>query len=376
PQAMLGLSLVLLLTGNSLTFAAAGSVAGVFALSQAAAAPIVARFVDRFGQRRVVLPLLVVHETALVVVLITASRHASLVAIAAAAAVAGLCLPQVGSLTRARWTHLLRDDTRDRMGTALALESLVEEAAFVLSPVLVASLVASAGPSWGVIVSGGIGLMATTALLVQSSTAPPGFRPDRSVGRSAMRSGGFGAVVALFFAIGTMFGLIEVGVVAVAKSQHETVGAGILLGVWALGSVMSGVVFGAVRWRVSVRRRLLIGSVGIALGACLTALASGSLATLGVALFIAGLANSPTLISGNALVPALVSSRSRTEAFTWLSVIIFAGIAVGSPVAGVLSDRLGPPAALAAAAGAGLLVACLGIASQRLIRNSSARETE
>jgi len=71
-----------------------------------------------------------------------------------------------------------------------------------------------------------------------------------------------------------------------------------------------------------------------------------TLLALTVALLIAGLANAPTLISGNTLVPASVSPTAVTEAYTRLTVSIFAGIAVGAPIAGVIIDHTSGQAAL------------------------------
>jgi MFS family permease len=87
------------------------------------------------------------------------------------------------------------------------------------------------------------------------------------------------------------------------------------------------------------------------------------LALITVALFVAGLANAPTLITGNTLVPEVVPSRVVTEAYTWLSVILFAGVAVGSTLAGTIVDHAGASTALeasTAAAACALLATVLG----------------
>jgi len=84
------------------------------------------------------------------------------------------------------------------------------------------------------------------------------------------------------------------------------------------------------------------------------------------ALFVAGLANAPTLITGNTLVPAVVPRNALTEAYTWLSVTLFAGIAVGSALAGALVDRSGPVGGLlaaTAAAGCAVLATVIGYPS-------------
>ena len=59
----------------------------------------------------------------------------------------------------------------------------------------------------------------------------------------------------------------------------------------------------------------------------------------------------------------MVPASTLTEAYTWLGVSVFAGIALGAPLGGVLTDQLGASASLwvSAAAGAGAgTVATLG----------------
>ena len=83
-----------------------------------------------------------------------------------------------------------------------------------------------------------------------------------------------------------------------------------MLGLWATGSLLAGLAYGAVAWRIPARRRFqLVAVAAFAAGTVLIALAAESLLALTAALFIAGLANAPTLISGNTLVPASVPRR-------------------------------------------------------------------
>ena len=99
---------------------------------------------------------------------------------------------------------------------------------------------------------------------------------------------------------------------------------------------------------------------------------TASLLALTVALFIAGLANAPTLISGNTLVPASVSPTAVTEAYTWLTVSIFAGIAVGAPIAGAIIDHTSGQAALGASIAAGAVTALTALLGHRTLPASSA----
>jgi predicted MFS family arabinose efflux permease len=104
------------------------------------------------------------------------------------------------------------------------------------------------------------------------------------------------------------------------------------------------------------------GSVLIAVTA-----GSGSLVAATVALMAAGTANAPTLITGNALVRLVVPAPNLTEAYTWLGVSVFVGIAAGTAAAGLLVDHHGAGAALWASAVAGALVAVLPVAGRRFL---------
>jgi MFS family permease len=126
---------------------------------------------------------------------------------------------------------------------------------------------------------------------------------------------------------------------------------------------LAGIAYGAVTWRAPARRRFRATVAAFALGTVLIAAANGSLPALAAALFIAGLANAPTLITGNTLVPEVVPRAVVTEAYTWVGVMVFAGIAIGSTLSGVLVDSGGGRAGLLAAitaAACALLITVLG----------------
>jgi hypothetical protein len=107
---MLGLGAVLLITRLGGSFALGGVVAGAIALSQSAVAPQVSRLADERGRRRVLLPLLAVHSSALAA-FVLGSPGWVLVALAV---LVGSMLPQIGAFARARWTVLLGDGHASR----------------------------------------------------------------------------------------------------------------------------------------------------------------------------------------------------------------------------------------------------------------------
>jgi MFS family permease len=175
----------------------------------------------------------------------------------------------------------------------------------------------------------------------------------------------------VFLGIGVLFGLIEVGVVALTREHGRPGVSGAMLALWAAGSLVSGVVYGSRTWRTAPDRRFLLGVAAMAAGAVVVAACSGSLTATTVALVVAGAANAPTLITGNALVATAVPAHAVTEAYTWLGVTIFAGIAIGAPLGGVLVDHASPPAALWGATGAGILASIAAATGRRRLYGSS-----
>jgi MFS family permease len=134
--AMTGLGLVWLLHARTGSYGTAGLAAAGFALGEALIGPQLARLIDRFGQTRVLPFSLLAHGAAIAGVLTSATAAAQI----AAATCAGAAVPQLGALSGARWAHLLRGERAGELPTAFALESLANASAFLLGPVLVASL--------------------------------------------------------------------------------------------------------------------------------------------------------------------------------------------------------------------------------------------
>ncbi len=75
-------------------------------------------------------------------------------------------------------------------------------------------------------------------------------------------------------------------------------------------------------------------------------LAAGSMAVMGVLALLAGATIAPLVAAQNQLVPAVAPRGSLTEAFTWMTLGITAGVAVGASAAGLLVDASGWRAAL------------------------------
>jgi len=364
PIAMNGLGIVLLVVAEDGRYGVAGALSATFAIVNAAAAPGIARLVDRFGQRRVVAPAVAVHGLGMALFVILVTVDAPMWAQYAAVAAAGMAGPSVGSLVRARWGHVLGADPR--LHTAYAFESVLDEAIFVLGPLLATVLATQVAPQAGLLAAVVLLVAGSIALLTHRDSEPLPAETDAGGHPSALRSPGLPALMLVFLFIGGVFGSVEISAVAFADESGRPGLAGALLAAYAAGSMLAGIAFGAVDWRVSARRRLLLGAT------MMTATATtlpwvGSTPVLAGCLFLAGVGIAPTLISGFSLVQRMVPAGTTTEGLTWATTGLIVGFSAATWISGRLVDARGVSTAFMVATASGLcaLAACL-LAARRL----------
>jgi MFS family permease len=378
PQAMFGVGVVLLVEGYRDSYAVAGAVGAVLALSTGLAGPVLGRLADRWGQSVVTVAAVSVHVPALVGLVAATVSGAPAVLLGALAAVIGATTPILGSFSRVRWRALTGGEGDRAWDRALALESVVDEATFVVGPSLAALLATQVAPSVPLLVAAALTVVGVGGFLAARDTEP---RPGRAVagtgagGRPAVLEPGMAALVLVPFCLGVVFGGTEVGIIAVADEAGAPVAAGILVSVFSAASLVGGVAYGALRWRSSPPARLAAVTAALGVAALLVPWSTG-LWTLGATLVLLGVAVAPTLIALNAVVAVLVRPAALTEGFTWALVALLGGVAAGAATAGVLVDAHGGPAALWLTAGAGVGVLMTGVAAAgaagRAVRRRSA----
>ncbi|MER8030979.1 MFS transporter [Streptomyces bauhiniae] len=343
PFAMLTISIVLLVRHTTGSYGAAGAAAAVTGVSMALFAPYSGRLADRYGQRAVLLPGVVLHTAAGLTLTALALAHAPLWALFAAAVPTGASVPQVGPMVRARWGTRLKGSPL--MSTAAAFESVTDELTFVVGPLLATALCTAITPSAGLVTEAALTLIGGLVFAAQRGTQPPvpprgAATEDAAHARvSALRVPGVRVLIVTFLGIGAVFGGMQVSLAAFTESIGEPGLNGVLYGVFAAGNMLSGVVCGAVAWKSSPRRRLMVGYAALALAtsALWTVHSVPLLAGLGL---LVGMCIAPALITGYTLVEDLVPVGARTEAFTWLTGAVALGQAAAVTVAGQWEDRL------------------------------------
>jgi MFS family permease len=154
------------------------------------------------------------------------------------------------------------------------------------------------------------------------------------------------------------FGALEVAIPAFADANGTPGMSGALLALWALGSVIGGLWFGARVVSVALPAQYRWGLLGVTIGLAPLALVSSPWA-LGALLFLGGSAIAPTLSAQNSLVGSIAPVHATTEAFTWLSTMTVGSSALGAALGGALIEGpFGVPGALGLATlGAAVAVA-------------------
>jgi MFS family permease len=364
PASALGLVLILHVRGLTGSFAAGGAVAGAYALANGVTGPLLGRLVDRRGQGTVLVPAALVSSAAIVALALL--PHGAAVAPAVAlAAVAGGAFPPLGPCLRTLWPAMLGDDP-GRMHAAFSLEAAALEATYIVGPVVIAGALgawstAAATLACAALLVGGV--LAFCAHAASRAWRPAAGHAGGRGGFGALRSPGVRTLMLVFALLGATFGSIEIAVPVAAEAAGHARAAGLLLGVWGLGSLLGGLVAaraGAARDPV---RRLTLLLAALAGGHLLLTIPLGPL-PLAALLLLAGLALSPAIAAAYAMVESLAPAGTVTEAYTWLSTGIAAGLAAGAALSGALAQSHGAGAAFAAA-GAACAAGALAGAARR-----------
>ena len=364
PIAMLGIGTVLLVEDRRDSYALAGLVSAAYAGGVAVLGPGLSRLVDRRGQRQVLPWALVLSAVGVLGLVALAGTQAPTAVLLACAAVMSASSSQLGACVRARWSCVLRDRPAE-VARAYAWEAVVDEVVFVLGP-LVVVLCALLDPAFGLLAALALGTAGTLAFLALRSTEPPvqPVVPGRGLG--ALASPGLRTLTVSMLCVGVLFGTVEVSMVAFAEERGSPAAGGLLLALVAGGSATAGLVYGALHWRASARRRYLLGTAFLTAG-LLPLLVAPSVGWMAPAALLAGFAISPTLIVAFGLVEELVPVSARTEGFSWLNSGLGVGVAGGFAVAGAVAEGASARTAFVVAVGGALAAGSVALAGRRTL---------
>ena len=272
----------------------------------------------------------------------------------ALALIAGLSTPPIQPAVRTIYPKMVNSK---QLTPLFSLDASAQEIIWILGPVITTFISTQIGTDWGILVAVVIMVIGGTWFIASPEVGRVRIpRSKRKLGQVLKRPPVLLATVVGFLLIGAC-AAVEAGVVA--TFGHDGLEAGVVLGIFSLGSLAGGLTLGHIPigpWALA--RRMFIVLVGMAV-----AIFFSDALLLSVALFIAGIGIAPALTVLFAMVSASVKFSDTAEAYGWVGTGQLIGAALGSAVAGLLIDQNGPTGAFWAAtlfALVGFLVPLLG----------------
>jgi MFS family permease len=358
PIGVSGLAILLLVQGASGSFARGGAAAACYVAGLAALAPVVGRMIDRYGPRWILVASALLFPSSLVALVASVEQGAVAAALISSAA-AGATFPPISVCVRTYFRRRLGDDPL--LAAAYSVESVLIEIIFIAGPMLVASFVAFMSAAAAVLFAAACAL-AGTLLFVRAPALRAWHIEQRTTSSllGPLSERGFPALVSVVLLFSSAFGFLEIGVTAYATEKSHPALAGVLLGIISAGSALGGIAYGSRAWHAPLARQFALALALMALGLGVLALRwqPFAFATWGT---LAGIAMAPALIIQSMLAAKIARAEHATEAFTWTTSALLAGVGIGLAAGGVLLESLPWPAAFAAGACAALAAAVIAL---------------
>jgi MFS family permease len=261
---------------------------------------------------------------------------------------------------------LINNTSLEHRTAALSLDGILSDITFMVGPVLGVVLATSVPTPVALFACQMASVCAVAAIWWAD---PPISPPDRERAEPSSRSSGRGhawlnagtvAVLAVT-AVATFILVAEdLATIAAARHWHVPQAAGWLLALWGAGSLLGGIVYGALHRHPRAATVL----AWLAASTVLVAVAADRL-VFAVLLTVSGALSAPTITSTADELSRLVPAANRTEAMGWHGSATTLGGAVGAPVAGLAIDQVGWQGGFVAVGVIGLLIAAVGMALRR-----------
>lgn len=356
PQAMLSIGIITMIVQQTGSYWLAGALAGTYSFSCAVFDPQISKLVDRHGQRKI-LPLVTVFSVAMLLALIIASYYQQPSALLfILSSLAGI-RPPMTSMVRARWAFLFRG--QPLLKSAFSLDSVVAEIIFIAGPPLAIYLSTNVHAEAGPLVATVFLCTGVILFLLQRKTEPAIVQKKGEHHESALKTPGILIIIFSLLAMGFIGGAVDIAVVAFSNAHNSPNAASIIIALYALGSVISGLAFGAWKTHLKIEHQFL-GVTTMMMLTSVTLLFINSLPTLGFSIFIIGLTVAPTMIIAMDIGSSLLSQSKLTEGLAWMSTGISTGVASGGALAGIFIDQYGIHSAFLLIVSAGIAIAIIG----------------
>ncbi|GAA0226892.1 MFS transporter [Cryptosporangium japonicum] len=350
PTGMVPVALVLFSRGSDVGYGVAGLFAAAYTAGGAIGQPLLARWMDRTGQTRIIVGGGVVSSVGLAVL-----PFSGVVGGLVIAAVAGAATPPLEPGLRAIWPGLLSGPDVPRI---YALDAAAQELVFVAGPLLVL-LANSFGPAGGLYAAAAIGL--TGALWFAVAPASRQWRPTEVGERhwaGALRPARLRRLYLGISLVGLAVGTFPVAASAFSEASGDRGWTTWLVAANAGGALIGGVWFSGRSHRYSPGRVLPWLFVALGFGYLPLAFLPTDPGVFPFALgltLVSGLSLPPLMTLTFLVIDRLAPEGTVTEAFAWLITAFLVGSSTGAAVAGAIVAQTSPSWVFVLAWASGLL---------------------
>ncbi|MBC7594162.1 MAG: hypothetical protein H7288_09525 [Kineosporiaceae bacterium] len=354
------LPLLYAVTDATGSIALAGAAIALYGATASFLAPVRAALIDRFGARRVLTSLVLLFGTSLGAIATASLQGASGVLLLVLSATAGVVAPPLGPTMRVAWGSLAPTSALLKKG--LSLDAVVEELLYLVGPAISGLALAFVAPGTALIVpaiiviAGGLLFVATPAVGAMKprprTTAKNESYKKRI--RPLILEASFVGLLPPAVVAGAISSTLSVAVPVALAEYGGSTAAGIALGLFAGGSALGGLAYGALRVPGSPARQLVVLAAALLVTSSIVSVATGA-AAVSIVLLIAGLFFSPVMIVAYLAAHTAGGDHRQNSATTWVNTSHNLGASAGSALTGVLIQSGGIPTAILVVAGAGML---------------------
>lgn len=393
PYPMVGMTITIAVQFHYGNYKLAGLLTAIQAIAGAVLSPVLGTLIDRFGQRVISIPSIIIWTAAATAMVSCINAQVDpwiLYCIVPFLAF----VPPWGAMSRSRWTNILKQD-RAGVNRAMSLCGVFDEAMWAIGNPLASILAVISGilafSFTGVCVIIGALMFLTelstepksqVAMAREEGISPKEFRLREDEKARVMRattaehdmrarllaegqseemadreakgayeralagkkesiwSAGLVAVCATWFGLGAFQSAAGISIISFATESNMKQYTGFVFACFSISSLMGALMYGAKNWVIPLWKRFYFCLAVVNLGVA-TFLLAKHLWVIMILYLIIGVCQAPTWVNGNQLMLHLVPQSRLTEGMAWMGAMNSIGGSAGSAIAGVFIDDYG-----------------------------------
>jgi MFS family permease len=329
PSGMISLAYLLHIELLFDSYGLAGLVLAATSLGQAVAGPVTSRLMGRLGMRLVITTTLIIAAASMVAMAFLILPIGAYMLIGF---VGGLSTPPIQPAVRTIYPTMVNSK---QLTPLFSVDASAQELIWIAGPVVTVFIATQVSTTMAIVVALFFLIVGGIWFLMRPELGTVKIPLSKSkMGTVLKKPPVLLATVVGFLLIGSA-AAVEVAVVSVFG--HGGPQAGIVLSIWAFGSIVGGLALGHVPigpWALAVRMGVVF--IGMALAGIIL-----DFWWIAGALLIAGIGIAPALAVMFAIVSSSVKFSDTAEAYGWMGSGQLIGAALGSAVAGFAIDAYG-----------------------------------